>query len=158
MIMRPGISRDIRPLRPSQRIGRVPLPPDMPRRVHQVPTAAHPRRAAQAGAGAPVQARGRAWQSVWNISQYPLLAIVALSAAASSTVGQLFVLAYAFFAIVIRRQPSGLSFGLALVILVAVPLFEALGRPGIAENAAIYVYELLVVGTIGAILELKHMS
>jgi voltage-gated potassium channel Kch len=93
---------------------------------------------------------------VWEYAQYPLIAFVALAAAANATTGQLLVLGYGVV-VVIRRLPSRQVFGLALVILVSVPLFQALGLPGISENAAIYVYELLVIGTIRAILELnKH--
>lgn len=95
-------------------------------------------------------------RKVWDIAQYPVLAIVALAAAANSTFGQLLVLGYALIVLFVRRQSSGLSFGLALIILLAVPLFQAIGHAGIAENAAIYVYELLVVGTISAIMELRR--
>jgi hypothetical protein len=97
-------------------------------------------------------------QKVWEFAQYPAIAIVALAAAASATVGQILILVYAVAVVLVRRQPSRLTFGLALVILLAIPVFQILGQAGIAENAAIYVYELLVVGTISAILELKTTS
>ena len=151
MSMRPGISQDIRRVRKSQRIGELPLPPGMPRRRHVAPApAARPTHTARAAAGH--------WQKIWDIAQYPLLSIVALVAAANSRIGQLCVLVYAIGVLVVRRQPSSLSFGLALIVLVAIPVFQAIGQAGIAENAAVYVYELLVVGTIGAILELKNIS
>ncbi len=148
MTARPSISGDIRrPTRPAQVRGRLPLPAGMPARRHTVPAA--PVRPAR------THAAPRSRRKVWEYAQYPLIAIVALTAAASSTLGQILILIYAVIVLFIRRQSSRLSFGLALVILLAVPLFQIIGQSGIAENAAIYVYELLVVGTIGAILELK---
>ncbi len=142
---RSGISGDIRRIRrPRPQRGVLPLPADMPGRVHQP-------------AAAPTRPRSSSRQKVWEIAQYPLIALVSLAAAANATVGQFIILGYALV-VLIRRQPSQLSFGLALVLLVTVPLFQAIGQPSIAENAAIYVYELLVVGTIGAILELKQKA
>jgi hypothetical protein len=86
-----------------------------------------------------------------------LIAAVALGAAASSTFGQAMVAVYGLV-VIFTRQNSQVTFGLALVILISVPLFQALGQPGIAGVAAIYVFELLVVGTIQAILELKQTA
>lgn len=149
MSTRPGIAQDIRRVRqmpPRQRT--VPLPAGAPRRQHVV---------SQATTQVPrVQAKVRL--KAWEIAQYPLLAGVALGAAASSTFGQAILLAYAVVVLAVKRQPSQLSFGLALILLLAVPLFQLIGQPAIAENAAIYVYELLVIGTIAAILELKHKT
>lgn len=145
---RPGISQDIRRVRRlTAYTGEVPLPPGMPRRVHRLPPTA----------ARPGEHRVTSWQKVWGLAQYPLFATAALVAAANSTFGQLLVLGYALV-VVIQRRPSQLSFGLALIILISVPLFQGIGQPGIAENAAIYVYELLVVGTISAILELKQKA
>jgi hypothetical protein len=94
-------------------------------------------------------------RQIWEFAQYPLLALIALVAAASTTFGQALVFVYAVI-VVARRRTSTTTFGLALIILVAIPIFQALGQATIAENAAIYVYELLVVGTIQAILELRQ--
>ncbi len=77
---------------------------------------------------------------------------MALGAAYSSAIGQWFVLAYAVLALATRRS-SRLSFAVALLILVTIPLFEALSQPAIAQNAAIYVYELLLIGTVQALWE-----
>ncbi len=157
MIGRPTISRDIRrpqPRRPASR-GELPLPPGMPRRTHVAPTAearqavARPKRTRQ-----PARTR----QNAWEYAQYPLIATVALVAAINTTIGQLIVLAYAVAVVFIWRQPSRLTFALAFIILLSVGLFQIINQPDIAENAAIYVYELLVVGTISAILELKLTS
>jgi hypothetical protein len=90
----------------------------------------------------------------WLLAQYPLCAAVALAAAFNAAIGQLFVAAFALY-VLIRRPDTRLIFGVALFVLLTIPLFEALGRSGIAENAAIYVYELLVIGTISALLDLR---
>ena len=144
---RPGISRDIRPVTRGRSLrGELPLPPGMPQRTHRVP----------ARRQAPVASRSSRGQKVWEYAQYPLVAIVALAGADNTTIGQLLVLVYGIV-VVVWRLPSKQVFMLALILLVSVPLFQALGLPGISENAAIYVYELLVVATIRAILELnKH--
>lgn len=102
---------------------------------------------------APGRARvGRVGWADWL--QYPLFAAGALAAAFNSTAGQIMVLIYGLFSLW-RRLPARLSFGAALFVLLTIPLFQALGRSGIAENAAIYVYELLVIGTISAVIELR---
>ncbi len=89
-----------------------------------------------------------------SIVQYGVFAIVALVAAGNSTLGQYFVLAYALYAI-LRRSNSQRTFLLALLLLISVPIFQILGQTGIADNMAIYTYELLVIGTVQAIIELK---
>jgi hypothetical protein len=89
-----------------------------------------------------------------DLLQYPLIAILALISAYSSTAGQAFVLVYAVLALILRRG-SRFTFGLALFVLVTIPLFEALKQSGIAQNAAIYTFELLVVGTAQAVYELR---
>ncbi len=125
----------------------------MPPRVHRA--AAQPPAQPRPLAPKPLAKPPKGWGKLWDYGQYPLFSIVALAAAASATIGQWLVAAYAVYAVLIRRQSSSLTFGLALIILVAIPVFQLLGQSGIAENAAIYVYELLVIGTIQAIIELK---
>ena len=98
------------------------------------------------------------WNKVWEFAQYPLFAIFALAASANTTFGQSLVAAYAVVVIFLRRRPSALSFGIALLLLISIPIFTLISQPTIAENIAIYVYELLVVGTIQAILELKQTT
>jgi hypothetical protein len=85
--------------------------------------------------------------------QYPLIAILAVVSVYSTEVGQWIILAYAIYAI-IRRVDSRATFVAALVLLIAVPLFQVLNQPGVAENIAVYTYELLVVGTVQSIIEL----
>lgn len=99
----------------------------------------------------PKKARSTAAR-VFNIAQYPLLALVAIVAAASTAIGQWFVLAYVIVALV-RRQDSRLTFALAIFLLIAIPVFQLLQQPGVAKNTAVYVYELLVFGTLQAMFE-----
>jgi hypothetical protein len=89
-----------------------------------------------------------------EIIQYPLIAAAALGAAYSSTVGQYLVLAYGIVALITRRT-SRLSFGMALFLLITIPFFQVIHQSSIAENVAIYTYELLVIGTIQALMELR---
>jgi hypothetical protein len=94
-------------------------------------------------------------RKIWSIVQYPLIAGVALGAAYTTSIGQWFVLAYGVIAL-IRRLDSRYSFGAALFALICVPLFSVLGQSGISANIAVYVYELLVVGTVQAVIELRR--
>lgn len=85
--------------------------------------------------------------------QYPIVAILALVAVYSVTIGQWLVVAYAVY-VLIRRVDSRSTFIGALLLLIAVPVFQLLNQPGVAEHIAVYTYELLVVGTLQAIIEL----
>ena len=149
-----GISADLyRPVRPAPAISRAaPLPADMPGRVH--------RTASPVISPAPVTTTVHRtfWGKVWDYTQYPLFAVLALIASVNATFGQSAILAYAVIVLVLRRKPSSWSFVIALIILISIPIFTLIGQPTIAENAAIYVYELLVVGTIQAILEMKQTA
>lgn len=149
-----GISADLyRPARQAPANNRAaPLPADMPGRVH--------RTAGPVISPAPATTNGHrtSWVKVWDYTQYPLFAALALVASVNAMFGQSAILAYAVIVLVLRRKPSSLSFVLALIILISIPIFTLIGQPTIAENAAIYVYELLVVGTIQAILELKQTA
>jgi hypothetical protein len=99
----------------------------------------------------------RASSTILTALQYGIITIGALVAAFNSTAGQILVGLYAGY-VLIRRPGSRLTFAIALFILLTIPLFQALGRGGIAENAAIYVYELLVIGTISALFELRKTA
>lgn len=88
-----------------------------------------------------------------NALQYPLIAAAALGMAYSSTVGQAIIGAYFLLAIIFRIS-SRFSFAVALVLLLCIPFFQILHMDGVSENAAIYAYEMLVVGTVQAIIEL----
>jgi hypothetical protein len=89
--------------------------------------------------------------------QYPLIAAAALGAAYSSAVGQWFILGYVVIALLLRCT-SRLSFGLALIILATLPLFVFLGQSGIAQNAGVYVLELLGFGTVQALWEQRKFA
>lgn len=102
----------------------------------------------------PQPAQRSTWRKIGGIAQYPLIAIGALLAAYSTAFGQWIVLIFVIFAIV-ARKPSSLSFGSALFLLITIPLFQLLGQSGIAENVAVYVFELLVFGVAQALWELR---
>jgi hypothetical protein len=89
-----------------------------------------------------------------SLIQYVLIALIAIAGAYSVSIGQWFVLVFAIY-VLVRRQHSSLTFGIALFILVTVPIFQLLNQGGVANNLAVYVYELLVVGTIQALIELR---
>lgn len=92
---------------------------------------------------------------IWNISQYLLFAVVGVAVIFDSGLGQLLIGFLGLLGIVFKF-PSKLAFGAALFLLVTIPLFIALKREGIANTLAIYVFELLVVGTVLAIIELRR--
>lgn len=151
MKARRGISGDIVPVRP--RSWQRPHLPDIdaplvPRR-HVVPPGSLPYVRRHVAPRRPDRPRRR-WLE-WG--SYPVIAVAALAAAYSATAGQVLVAAYAVVALGwIRRSRA--TFAVALFLVVTIPLFEAIGQSGIAQNAATYVYELLVIGTIQAIIEL----
>jgi hypothetical protein len=91
---------------------------------------------------------------VFSLLQYLALAFAALFSAGNTTIGQYLIAIFAVYVLVLRKN-SQKTFIIALILLVSIPIFQVLKQPGIAENMAIYTYELLVVGTIQAIIELK---
>jgi hypothetical protein len=85
------------------------------------------------------------------------MALAALAAAYSSLLGQ--VLVGGYVAIIIwRRGRSQTSFGVALFLLATLVLFLMLKQPVIASHAALYTYELLVIGTAQAIWEQRKIE
>lgn len=84
--------------------------------------------------------------------QYPLIGIVALAMAYSTTVGQWLIAAYAV-AVLLLRIDSRQPFIIALILLVAIPVFQVIGLPIFSQNVAIYAYECLVIGVVVAIIE-----
>ena len=100
----------------------------------------------------PKSKRRPAWRWAVEAVQYPLISAVALGAAYSDAIGQWFVAAYALLAIILRLG-SKKSFGGGVLMLLVVPFFMALHQTGIAQNAGIYGFELLVFGTAQAIWE-----
>lgn len=85
--------------------------------------------------------------------QYPLIAGVAIAAAYSSTVGQGAIGIYCICA-VIWRINIRYTFISALILLASIPLFQVINETGVSRNAAVYAYEVLVVGTVQAVIEL----
>ncbi len=128
--------------------------PKLPAQLPQVPTQIPNRRQLRRIARAPGVEKNT--KQIWEYAQYPLIAIVALASAYSTTIGQCLILVYGLMAIW-QRWDSRQSFGIALFLLITIPLFQLIGQAGIAENVAVYVYELLVIGTILALIEL-HKS
>lgn len=88
------------------------------------------------------------------VVQYILIAVVAVSAAYSTSIGQWFVVALAAY-VLIRRRDSQFTYAIALFILVTVPFFQLLGQGGVANNMAVYVFELLILGVLQSLIELK---
>lgn len=88
------------------------------------------------------------------VVQYVLIAAIGVVAAYSTDIGQWFVLALAVY-VFITRQDSRLTYGIALFILITVPFFQIINQPGVANNMAVYVFELLVLGTLQSLVELK---
>lgn len=86
--------------------------------------------------------------------QYILIAFIAIVGAYSSVLGQYFVIAFAAYVLLFKKD-SNLTFTIALFLLATIPFFQVLNQPGIAENMAVYVFELFFVGVIQALVELK---
>ncbi len=92
--------------------------------------------------------------SVSIVVQYVLIAAIAVLAAYSTNIGQWFVLALAIY-VFVTKQDSRLTYGIALFVLASVPFFQILNQTGVANNMAVYVFELLVLGTLQSLRELK---
>lgn len=92
------------------------------------------------------------WRRLLDFAQYPLIAGAAILAASNSTAGQVMIGLYAILCLLVRFS-SKYTFGTALILLLGIPFFQALHQSGVSEKSAIYAYELLVVGTLQAIIE-----
>ncbi len=92
--------------------------------------------------------------SISIVIQYVIIAAIAVASAYSTDIGQWFVLALAVY-VLATRQDSRLTYGIALFILISVPFFQLINQPGVANNMAVYVFELLVLGTIQSLIELR---
>lgn len=88
------------------------------------------------------------------VVQYVITAAIAVVAAYSISIGQWFVLALAIY-VLITRQDSRVTYGIGLFILISVPFFQLINLPAVSNNMAVYVFELLLLGTIQALIELK---
>ena len=90
---------------------------------------------------------------VFDFVQYPLIAAAAVGAAYSTNVGQAIIGIYFLLAIIFKIR-SQITFGAALLLLISIPFFQVIHLTGTSENAAVYSFEMLVVGTIQAMIEL----
>ncbi len=86
------------------------------------------------------------------ILQNSVIAIIAVAMAYSSVVGQAIIGIYMLAGLLLKFD-SRYSFVAALIFLIGVPFFQAIGMTGVSENSAIYAYEMLVVGVAQAIVE-----
>ncbi len=83
-----------------------------------------------------------------------VIAAVGLGLASIDTqIGQWVILAFGLSAITFKLS-SRISFGLALAVLVMVPVFTTIQQKALAENYAVYTYYLLVIGVVTAAIEL----
>jgi hypothetical protein len=101
--------------------------------------------------GAPVQPKQR--HKVFDFIQYPLIAAGALGASLSTSVGQILIGIF-FIVAIITKLPSKVAFVGSLLLLICIPFFQVLNLSGTSQNAAVYAFEMLVVGTFLAIIEL----
>jgi hypothetical protein len=93
------------------------------------------------------------WRQTVDYMQYPIIAVVALGSAYSSIVGQIIILLFLIASLTFKLS-SRISFVIAIVLLASIPFFQAIKQTGVAQNSAIYAYEMLVVGTVIALFEL----
>jgi len=103
-----------------------------------------------------------------QVVQYTLITAAALIMAFNGDYGQYVVAAYGLAVLLPKFWPFGYGklrhfvasfdsqqvFVIALLILVTIPIFTLLGKTVIAENAAVYVFELLAIGVATAVIEL----
>jgi hypothetical protein len=75
-----------------------------------------------------------------------------LVAIVNLTTGQAVISLYFVLTIVFNKTVSRISFFLTLVSLICIPLFDAIGQSGISDNAAIYAFELLLVGVVQSVI------
>ena len=90
-------------------------------------------------------------KSIFTIVQYIIIGLMALGASYSTDVGQWFILAFGLYALFIKKD-SRFTFAVALFLLITIPLFKIFNQDGISENAAVYAFEVLAIGTLQSIL------
>ena len=105
---------------------------------------------------------------IFQIVQYIAVTAAALIMAFNGNYGQYLIAAYGLLIILPKLWPFGYGrlqetvdnlgsqqvFTIALLILVSIPIFTLLGANVIASNAAVYVFELLIIGVFAATIEL----
>ncbi len=103
----------------------------------------------QPAARSKVRRPGRLKSVVLNFA----FVVVGLGAAYLSTAGQILILIYGIW-VLIWKVDSRKPFAAALFFLILIPVFQILKLSLFSSNAAIYAYELLVVGVIAAASEM----
>jgi hypothetical protein len=107
---------------------------------------------------------------IFQLVQYILITAAALVMSFNGNYGQYVIALYGLVIILPKLWPFGYGklerfienlgsqqvFTIALLILISIPVFTVLGKNVIVENAAIYVFELLVIGIFTATIELWH--
>lgn len=105
---------------------------------------------------------------IFQVIQYIVITAAALIMAFNGYYGQYVVGIYGLVILLPKLWPfsygpledlvdslgSQQVFVIALLILVSIPIFTLLGKSVIAQNAAVYVFELLAIGVIAATIEL----
>jgi len=140
----PGQRRSTQPATAQQSTDTAPTP-QVSDQVVRSPAPAQPK----AMPSKPARVRSK----IFDFAQYPLIALAAVGIAYSPAVGQAAVGIYLLMALIFKVS-SRVSFAIALVLLVCIPFFQVLGQATVSENVAVYAYEMLVVGTLQAIIEL----
>lgn len=84
--------------------------------------------------------------------QYSLIVLGAMAMAFSSTAGQVLIGLYGLVVLGKKLDSRG-PFIIALVMLITIPIFQLISLSGFSENAAIYAYELMVIGVVEVIAE-----
>jgi heme/copper-type cytochrome/quinol oxidase subunit 4 len=101
--------------------------------------------------------RSRLTRFIISFIQYIFITFVALGAAYSVDVGQWYILAFILYTVFIARDPK-LTFGIAVFLTITIPFFTLTDQPAIAQNTTVYVFELLVIGTLQALLDLRSKA
>lgn len=84
--------------------------------------------------------------------QSSLIVVAALTMAFNVTAGQVFIGLYGLVVLAKRLDSRG-PFIVAVIMLITIPIFQLINLSGFSENAAIYAYELMVIGVVEAIAE-----
>jgi hypothetical protein len=101
----------------------------------------------------PAKSKSRIYRRMLDFIQYPLIGLIAVGIAYSSSVGQILILLFLLVSL-LKKVSSKYSFGTAILLLACIPFFQAIKESGISQNCAIYAYEMLVVGTLMAMIEI----
>jgi hypothetical protein len=114
------------------------------------------RKAKEPSKTTPIARIGVGWRSYLGIAVGLILVGCAVFAQwGGTTAGQLIIGMYAVAAIIIR-VPSSTTFKMALGMLLGIVLTQIIKFSGVGEALAIYAFLLMAVGTLQAVIELRH--